>query len=260
LTLIEQGYFRFRSPYAGENSLSGGTQFRNTASATAFLGMRLWRGAELYVNPELDQGFGLSQTLGIAGFPNGEAQKAAYPVPRVNVDRLFLRQTFGLSGARTTVADGPNRLASTYDVSRVTVTVGRLSVGDVFCLNAYASDPRTQFMNWNVYGGGSYDWTMDRPGWTWGAIVELSDAAWALRAGYFLEPTVSNGNSFDMTVPPTVSTSSSRSFVTRCSRSREGSASSAGCRAPTWEAMPTPSRSRGAARAPPISRARGAFA
>ncbi len=200
-TYIEQGYARFRSPYEGPNSLSGAGQVKNTASLTAFLGTRLWRGAELYFNPEVDQGFGLSDTLGVAAFPNGEAQKAAYPVPRFNVDRLFVRQTIGLGGAETTVEDAPNQLAGSRDISRVTITVGRMSVGDSFLLNTYAADPRTQFLNWNVYGGGAYDWTMDRPGWTWGAVVDLNQKNWAFRVGYFLEPTESNGDTFDLHVP-----------------------------------------------------------
>jgi high affinity Mn2+ porin len=201
VTFIEQGHFGFRSPYAGPNSFSASTQFANTMSATLFLGMRLWPGAALYFNPEIDQGFGLSHTLGLAAFPNGEAQKASYVVPRLNVDRLMVRQTFGLGGAWAVVEDGPNQLPETRDVSRVTITLGRLSVGDAFGLNVYAADPRTQFLNWNVYGGGSYDWTMDQPGFTWGALVELNQPRWAVRAGYFLEPTVSNGNTFDTNIP-----------------------------------------------------------
>jgi len=42
---------------------------------TAYAGARLWRGGEFWVNPEIDQGFGLSGTLGAAGFPSGEAFK-----------------------------------------------------------------------------------------------------------------------------------------------------------------------------------------
>jgi len=199
-TFIEQGYLAFRSPYQGANSLTGAAQFANTVSATAFVGARLWPGAGLYVNPEIDQGFGLSQTLGIAGFPNGEAQKASYPDPRLNIDRVMIRQTFGLGGELAKVEDGPNQLPETRDVSRLTVTAGRFSVGDLFGLNSYAADPRTQFFNWNIYGSGSYDWTMDRPGFTWGAAVELNEARWALRAGYFLEPTEANGNTYDTNV------------------------------------------------------------
>jgi high affinity Mn2+ porin len=200
-TFIEQGYFGFRSSYEGPNSLSGSTQFTNTLSATAFVGLRLWQGAQFYFDPEVDQGFGLSQTLGMAAFPNGEAQKASYPVPRLNIDRVVLRQTFGLGGEQAHVEDGPNQLPGRRDVSRITLTAGRLSVGDGFGLNAYAQDPRTQFLNWNIYGGGSYDWTMDKPGFTWGAFAELNQKRWAVRAGYFLETTESNGNSFDLNVP-----------------------------------------------------------
>lgn len=201
LTFIEQGYFHFHSPYEGTNSLSGASQVRNTVSLTAFLGVRLWRGAEFFFNPEVDQGFGLSQTLGVAGFPNGEAQKASYPVPRLNIDRVMVRQTFGLGGEQEQVADAPNQLPGKRDVSRLTVTAGRMSVGDAFGLNTYAADPRTQFLNWNIYGSGSYDWTMDKPGFTWGAFAELNQKRWALRAGYFLEPTESNGNDFDTHMP-----------------------------------------------------------
>ncbi len=49
-TLIGQGYPGFRSPYQGQNSLSGAAQLKNTTSATAFLGVRLWDGMEFYVN------------------------------------------------------------------------------------------------------------------------------------------------------------------------------------------------------------------
>ena len=42
-------------------------QTRETWDATFYVGWRLWRGAELWINPEIDQGFGLSGTLGVAG-------------------------------------------------------------------------------------------------------------------------------------------------------------------------------------------------
>ena len=201
LTYVEQGYPAFHSAYAGANSLPAGGEVANTATVTAFLGVHLWPGAELYFNPELDQGTGLGNTLGLAGFPNGEAEKAGHPVPRFNYDRLFVRQTFGLGGRQEAVADGPNQLTTTRDLSRVTVTLGKLSTGDLFDVNAYAADPRTQFLNWNIFGGGSYDWTMDQPGWTWGAAVELNEPDWAVRVGYFLVPTTSNANTFDLNIP-----------------------------------------------------------
>ncbi len=115
-TVVEQGYSRFRSPYEGANSLTGASQAKNTVSATAFVGLRLWAGAAAYFNPEVDQGFGLNDTHGVAAFPNGEAQKASFPLPRFVPDRLFLEQTFGLGGERESVSDGPNQLAEARDI------------------------------------------------------------------------------------------------------------------------------------------------
>jgi high affinity Mn2+ porin len=197
LTFIEQGYPAFRSPYQGANSLAGAGQIQNTTSATAFVGYRPWDGTEIYVDPELMQGFGLNDTLGVAGFPNGEAQKSNFPVPRIDIARVFARQTFGLGGEQETIEDGPNQLAGKQDISRITVTAGRFAVLDIFEGNAYSHDPRVDFLNWNMYCCGSYDVTMDKIGYTWGAAAELNQKSWAFRAGYFLVPAVSNVNSYD---------------------------------------------------------------
>jgi high affinity Mn2+ porin len=199
-TYIEQGYFGFHSPYQGANSLSGSGQVRNTVSATIFLGRRLWPGGEIYFNPELMQGFGLDNVHGVAGFPNGEAQKSSFRYPRFNAARLFLSQTIGLSGEKEIVEDGPNQIAGKRALSRLTITVGKFAVLDYFLVSSYAGEPRTAFLNWNAYGGGSYDWTMDRLSWTWGGLVELNQKRWAARAGYFLLPDVSNSNTFDTRV------------------------------------------------------------
>jgi high affinity Mn2+ porin len=200
-TAIGQGYPTFHSPYRGQNSLPGGAQFKNTTSATAFLGYRPWQGTEFYINPEFMQGSGLSDTFGLAAFPNGEAQKSGFPYPRLNIARVFVRQTFGLGGEQETIEDGPNQLPGKQDISRVTVVAGKMSVIDYFDGNTYAHDPRTNFMNWNMYCCGSYDLTMDKVGYTWGALAELNQKYWAFRAGYFLVPVVSNDNRFDTNIP-----------------------------------------------------------
>jgi high affinity Mn2+ porin len=201
MTLIGQGYFAFRSPYEGPNSLSGANQFRNTGSGTAYIGLRPWDGGEFYLNPELMQGFGLSDVHGVGGIPNGEAQKSNFPIPRFNMARMFLRQTFGLGGEQETIEDGPNQLPGKKDISRITVTVGKFAIPDIFNGNFYANDARTNFLNWNMYGGGSYDWNMDKLSWTWGAIVELNQKHWALRAGYTVLSVESNANMFDTHIP-----------------------------------------------------------
>jgi high affinity Mn2+ porin len=183
-TFVQQGYPSFRSPYAGANSLQGEHQTNNTISATAFVGWRPLAGTEVYINPELMQGFGLSEVHGVAAFPNGEAQKSNFPAPRANVARLFVRQTIGLGGEQETVEDGPNQLAGKQDISRITFIAGKLAVTDFFDGNSYGHDPRTSFLNWNMYCCGSYDWTMDKVGYTWGgpcrAEPEILGHPWRL--------------------------------------------------------------------------------
>jgi high affinity Mn2+ porin len=201
VTFIGQGYGRFPSPYFGDNSLFGGNQFKNTTSATAFIGMRPWAGTEIYVNPELMQGNGLSETFGLGGFPNGEAQKSGFPIPRMNIGRIFVRQTFGLGGEQEPMEDGPNQLAGKQDISRITVTAGKFQVTDLFDGNTYSHDPRTSFLNWAFQCCGAYDWTMDKVGYTWGAAVDFNQKDWAFRVGYFLLPVFSNSNNFDARIP-----------------------------------------------------------
>src|ERR1700730_16593604 len=98
LTLTEQGNLAFTAPYSGPNSLPPIAEGRETADVTLFVGFRPWTGGEIWLNPEFDQGFGLHNTLGAAGFPSGEAYKVGKSVPYFRLQRLFLRQTVDLGG------------------------------------------------------------------------------------------------------------------------------------------------------------------
>jgi high affinity Mn2+ porin len=193
-TFIGSGYPSFSSPYQGTNSLSGSRQFKETFTTTAFLGWRLWDGGEFYFNPELAQGFGFNGTLGIAGFPNGEAQKAGGSYPRIRPQRYMLRQTFGLGGEQEDVPDGPNQLAGKRDIDRITLTIGRFAIGDFFDGNAYAKDPRADFMNWAMWAAAAYDFPADLPGFTRGGVIELNRKDWAVRAGLFQVPSQPNSD------------------------------------------------------------------
>ncbi|HEX4553807.1 MAG TPA: carbohydrate porin [Xanthobacteraceae bacterium] len=196
-TYIQQAHPAFRSSYIGTNSLTPWPETRNTWSSSVFLGFRLWDGGALYYNPELLQGFGFNDTVGVAGFPNGEAQKSNFPYPRYSTSRLFLRHTYGLGGEQESLDSAPNQLAEKVDVSRLTVQVGRFAVADVFDGNAYAKDTRKDFMNWSIWASGAFDYAADKIGLGYGATAELNQKSWALRAGYFLMDKQSNSNDFD---------------------------------------------------------------
>jgi high affinity Mn2+ porin len=196
-TAIDQGHPSFRSPYSGANSLNPGNRMNETMTATAYLGRTLWDGGALYFNPEFAQGFGLSHTTGLAGFPNGEAQKSGEQVPKLYIARLYVTQTIGLGGDQEKVEDDLNQVAGTRDVSRITLYVGKLAVNDLFDANAYAHDPRNDFMNWSVWEGGAYDYAADQRGYSDGVAGELNQRNWAFRLGAFLEPKRSNDRDLD---------------------------------------------------------------
>jgi high affinity Mn2+ porin len=199
-TFIYQGYPSFPALYSGQNSLPPEGQSRETWTVSGFLGARLWKGGEFYFNPETLQGFGVANTTGAAGFPNGEAQKSNFPYPRFNVSRLFVRQEIGLGGEREEVESEYGQLAGERDVNRVTLQLGKYSVKDVFDGNAYAEDPRLDFLNWSIWASGAFDYPADRLGFSWGLMAELNRSNWAVRGGYFLVPDTSNANTFDMSL------------------------------------------------------------
>ncbi len=204
MTFLPQAYPSIRSPYASPFSLPGSGQVQATWTTTAFLGVRLWQGGEFYFDPELAQGFGLNGTLGLAGFSNGEAQKAGAPFPIIRPQRYYIRQTFGLGGEQEDVADGPNQLAGKRDIDRVTVILGRFAVGDFFDNNTYAHDPRADFMNWAIWSSGAYDFPADLPGYTTGAVVELNRKNWAVRVGAFEVPSAPNSDTLTFKTGGTV--------------------------------------------------------
>jgi high affinity Mn2+ porin len=183
-TYTEQESDGFHSPYAGPNSLSPDIG-RETSDATLFLGARLWRGAELWINPEVDEGAGLDDTLGLAGFSSGEAYKVGRNAPYFRLPRLFIRQTLNLGGTVSDADAGPNQFVLPQSSNRLVLTLGKISVVDIFDTNRYAHDPRGDFLNWSVIDAGTFDYAADAWGYTVGGAAEWYVGPWAWRAGVF---------------------------------------------------------------------------
>lgn len=185
LTNVTQKHPPFRSPYEGTNSLQARGRAEGTNDLTLHAGVRPWKGGELWVNPEIDQGFGLSNTLGVAGFPNGEAYKVGANRPYLRVPRAFLRQVIALGGDTEPVEAGANQLAGTRARDNITITVGKFSAVDIFDTNSYAHDPRHDFLNWSIIDSGAFDYAADSWGYTNGLAVEWNSGVWTLRGGVF---------------------------------------------------------------------------
>ena len=196
-TYIWQGKPEFSSPYEGPHSLRGEREKSYSLTATVALGVRLAPNTELYVNPEVAQGVALSGLVGLAGFTNGEMARTSGANPTLYRARLFVRHTVPLGEDAEPVESAMNQLAGRQAVRRVTVTVGNLSVLDLFDANRFNHDPRTQFMNWTLMAHGAYDFAADARGYTWGGAIEYADHDWALRAGRFMQPEQPNQLALD---------------------------------------------------------------
>ena len=183
-TYTAQATDGFNAPYSGPNSLSPARN-DETVDVTLFLGAKLWRGAEFWINPEIDQGFGLDNTLGVAGFPSGEAYKIGAYHPYFRLSRAFVRQTIDEGGEQESVEAVANQLGGSRNADRWVFTVGKFSVVDIFDNNQYAHDPRNDFLNWAAIDAGSFDYAADAWGYTVGAAAERYQGAWTVRAGVF---------------------------------------------------------------------------
>lgn len=200
-TTIAQKLNRFRAPYSGENSLPSGGRTEETTDITLFAGWRLTPSTEVWINPEIDQGFGVGDTLGAAGYLSGGAYKLGQNQPYLRLPRVFVRHELALGTTTSDVAGSANQLAGKRADERITLTAGRFSVVDIFDNNQYAHDPRGDFLNWSVIDAGAFDYAADVWGYTNGAVLEWNSGERALRSGVFQLSPVPNakiaGVSFD---------------------------------------------------------------
>jgi high affinity Mn2+ porin len=186
----------FGAKYSGPNSLGPQAERTGTVSADLYLGVPLWCGAEFHADLLLWQGFGLSNSFGLEAFPDADAYKAGTVDPRFMFSHFFVRQTFGLGGEQEDVPDGPYTLPGQRDVSRFTVTAGRMNMADIFDNNSYNHDPHTQFMSW-ASTMLTWDYPADTIGFTTGIAFELNQPDWAVRYGWFQLPGAPNGFTSD---------------------------------------------------------------
>jgi len=195
-TYVEQETDAFAAPYSGPNSLSPAIG-RETFDATLYLGARLWPGAEGWLTPEIDQGFGLDDTLGVAGFPSGEDYKVGKKRPYLRLPRAFVRQTIDVGNQREAVDGSATQLGGSRSPDRWVFTVGKFGVTDIFDTNQYAHDPRSDFFNWSAVDSGTFDYAADAWGFSVGAAAERYIGSWTVRAGVFDLSNIPNSQHLD---------------------------------------------------------------
>ncbi|HEY1426042.1 MAG TPA: carbohydrate porin [Caulobacteraceae bacterium] len=181
-----------RSPYEGPNSLPGGVTRDNTLDASVILGVRPWKGGQVWFDEDMNQGFAPGNTLGVAGFVNGEGAKVGHASPYYRPQRYFLRQTFELGGGDDKVDPDMMEFGGATTRNRVVVTVGKFSLTDAMDDNAYAHDPKNDFLNWALIDTGAWDYAADAWGFSEGVVVEWYEGDWTLRGGAMKMSTIPN--------------------------------------------------------------------
>ncbi|MFA6246213.1 MAG: carbohydrate porin [Mucilaginibacter sp.] len=196
-TIITQYKPGFSAPYTGNNSLLTGEETQTSLTTTLFGGARLWKGMEAYFNPEMSGGAGLSKTLGIAGFPNGETFRVGSAEPKIYIARLYFTQNFEWGNDKEYINDDVNQLAGLKSKRYLKVTVGKFGMADFFDGNEFSHDARSQFMNWSLMDNAAWDYPANTRGYVLGGIAELGQPTWALRFGFTMTTTTANGAIWD---------------------------------------------------------------
>lgn len=192
-TTIPQYHFDFTAPYQGDNSLLASEPVQTSFSATIFLQYKMAKHSYWVFNPEAAGGKGLSKTLGIAGFPNGEVYRVGDPNPKPFIARLYFEQRFPLSNRMGLVDDDLNQVAEKTNQDYVSVIVGKFSLTDFFDDSQISHDPRTQFMNWSLMSNGGWDYPANTRGYTMGAVIQALYHDWAFRTALTTVPIEANG-------------------------------------------------------------------
>lgn len=193
-TTITQFQSKFSAKYSGVNSLSDNAQNATSSGATLFMAGRLWKNSTLIFDPEIMGGRGLSEATGIAEPTNGETFRVGSPEPKVYIARLILNQIIPLTKEREWQDNDANQLRVKVPTKYLSVTVGKVNVGDYFDNNTYAHDPRSQFMNWNLMDAGAWDYPANTRGYTPSVVLQYISKNNTLSYGFSLVSVEANGS------------------------------------------------------------------
>ena len=192
-TIIPQYHFDFKAAYSGDNSLAISEPARTSYSGTLYFSYKPFKNTYLVFNPEAAGGKGLSKTLGIAGFPNGEVYRVGDPTPKPFIARLYAEQRFPLTNTMQKFDDDLNQLAEPTNADYLSFVVGKFSLTDFFDNSDISHDPRTQFMNWSLMGNGGWDYPANTRGYTIGGMVQVLYHDYAVRSAITTVPIEANG-------------------------------------------------------------------
>ena len=194
---IEQRHGAFHAAYSGPNSLRPARENALSSVVTLYTGFRLTPSIEVLADAESAGGRGLSDAFGLAGFSNLDVVRNPTLGSAPYVARLMAHGMIPLTAEHERTERNALTGFSSAPAERIEWRVGKFGSADFFDVNAIGSDSHLQFENWTVDNNGAFDYAADTRGYTLGAYAELHEAAWSLRAGVELMPTVANGIKLD---------------------------------------------------------------
>lgn len=197
-TAIQQHLFAFRSPYVGQNSLLSRNETELTHTYTLYLGVRPTPRLELYLNPEIALGNGVSAGQGLAGYSNGDLIGQPTLSSEPYLARFFVRwriplQHKGIPKQTQDVSPATNLIGGSLPASRLVLTAGKFAISDHFDVNSYANNARVQFLNNAFINNLAYDIAAETRGYNLGLMVSWVDPIFALRVGSIAMPTTAGG-------------------------------------------------------------------
>jgi len=197
VTVVWQHQPAFHSPYQGPRSLLPDTEDAVSHSYTLYTGVRILPWLDVYVDPEMIRGEGISGGVGLAGYTNGEVIRNPQAGMSPYLARAFLRATIPLEHDDEDSEADPLHIGGRQPQRRFVFTGGVLAAADIFDTNRYANSTRTEFLNWSFINNTAWDFAADTRGYTRGVAIEWINPGWAVRLGAFQMPTVANGLDLD---------------------------------------------------------------
>jgi high affinity Mn2+ porin len=196
-TAIPEYHFNFKAPYTGTNSLLPSEPVKTSVTSTLFAAYKPFKQTYFVLNPEMAAGQGLSQTLGIAGFPNGEIYRVGDPTPHIFVARMYVEQRFPLSSKKEWVEDDENQVKEKTNTDYISIIGGKFSLTDYFDGSSVSDNPRSQFLNWALMSVGAWDYPANTRGYNFGAIVQAFTKNWIFRYALTAMPKEANESNME---------------------------------------------------------------
>lgn len=199
-TTVSQYRPKFNALYTGAHSQLPENEWGTTITSTIFAGLRLWNNAQIFVNPEIAGGHGLSSAFGIAAFTNGEAFRVGNPDPVFYVARAYFRQLIAINKEKEWQSDNENKIQQYIPKKYFAFTIGKVSIADYFDDNTFSHNPRTQFLSWGLMSNGAWDYPANTRGYTPSAIIEYISPKFEIRYAISMMPNTANGNIMDKNI------------------------------------------------------------